>query len=369
MAVIGCGDMEDAHQQVFAGLGDRITVIGTADVVLARAEHAAQALGAPRAVTDYTELLDDADACLIVTPHDLHYEMGMRCLRAGKHVLMEKPMAVSEEQCLDLIHAASTAERQLMTAYPMRFHPLVAHLRELVAAEAYGEVIQVSVYTEQHTEHPEGHWIRSAARLGGGQLFSHGCHYVDLLLWMLGEPVRGTHTGTRRGTPWMEWEGTSNAVIEFASGALGYHFGTWGARATRHGYAIHVHCEKGMLEADLTRGLLYAHHPWAGEARAAASPGGSPRPRARRGTHGGARRLQTPRRRTRPLRRLPGQRRQPAHRRPGQPARAPRDLAALRGRAARRGRRPARPRAERGMGPTGSGRPPAGVAQPAQIRW
>ncbi|WP_269474633.1 Gfo/Idh/MocA family protein [Phytohabitans flavus] len=263
---MGCGDMEDAHQQVFAGLGDRITVIGTADVVLARAEHAAQALGAPRAVTDYTELLDDADACLIVTPHDLHYEMGMRCLRAGKHVLMEKPMAVSEEQCLDLIHAASTAERQLMTAYPMRFHPLVAHLRELVAAEAYGEVIQVSVYTEQHTEHPEGHWIRSAARLGGGQLFSHGCHYVDLLLWMLGEPVRGTHTGTRRGTPWMEWEGTSNAVIEFASGALGYHFGTWGARATRHGYAIHVHCEKGMLEADLTRGLLYAHHPWAGEA-------------------------------------------------------------------------------------------------------
>lgn len=266
LAVIGCGDMEDAHRQVFAELGDRITVVGTADVVLERAQRAAATLGAPRAVTDYTELLDEADACLVVTPHDLHHEMGMTCLRAGKHVLMEKPMAVTEQQCVELINAARAAGRTLMTAYPMRFHPLVARLRELVVTEAYGEAFQVSIYTEQHTEHPEGHWIRSAARLGGGQLFSHGCHYVDLLLWMLGEPVRGTHTGTRRGTPWMEWEGTSNVAIEFAGGALGYHFGTWGARATRHGYAIHVHCTGGMIEADLTRGVLYAHHPWKGEA-------------------------------------------------------------------------------------------------------
>jgi predicted dehydrogenase len=266
LAIVGCGDMEDAHRQVFDELGDRIEIIGTADIELARARKAADALGARRAVTDYTELLDEADACLIVTPHDLHHEMGMRCLAAGKHVLMEKPMAVTEQQCLDLIRAAADADRTLMTAYPMRFHPIVARLRDLVAAEALGEVFQISIYTEQHTEHPEGHWIRSAARLGGGQFFSHGCHYVDLLLWMLGRPVRGTHLGTRRGTPWMEWEGTSNVTIEFEGGVLGYHFGTWGARATRHGYAIHVHCAGGMLEADLTRGVLYAHHPYDGEA-------------------------------------------------------------------------------------------------------
>jgi predicted dehydrogenase len=266
LAIIGCGDMEDAHRQVFDELGDRIEIIGTADIELARARQAAEALGAPRAVTDYAELLDEADACLIVTPHDLHHEMGMRCLAAGKHVLMEKPMAVTEQQCRELIRAASASGRTLMTAYPMRFHPVVTRLQERVAERAMGEVFQVSIYTEQHTEHPPGHWIRSAARLGGGQFFSHGCHYVDLLLWLLGRPVRGTHLGTRRGTPWMEQEGTSNATIEFAGGAIGYHFGTWGARATRHGYAIHVHAEKGMLEADLTRGVLYAHHPWQGEA-------------------------------------------------------------------------------------------------------
>jgi predicted dehydrogenase len=95
--------------------------------------------------------------------------------------------------------------------------------------------------------------------LGGGQLFSHGCHYIDLLLWFLGRPLRGVHLGTNFGTPWMEREGTSNVTIEFEGGALGYHMGTWGAKGTRHGYNIQAHCREVMLEADITAGKLYAH--------------------------------------------------------------------------------------------------------------
>jgi predicted dehydrogenase len=261
LAIIGCGDMEDAHRHVFADLAGRVQVVGTADLELDRARGAAAALGAGRAVSDYRDLLDDVDACLVVTPHDVHHEIGVTCLRAGKHVLMEKPLAISEAECLDLIRTARRHDRVLMTAYPMRFHPLVAGLKQLVDERPLGAPFQVSIWTEQHTEPPEGHWIRSAARLGGGQLLSHGCHYVDLLLWLLGRPVRGTHLGTRLGTPWMEREGTSNVVMEFEGGAMGYHFGTWGARATRHGYAMHVHCERGMLEADLTRGTLSVHRP------------------------------------------------------------------------------------------------------------
>ena len=86
-----------------------------------------------------------------------------------------------------------------------------------------------------------------------------GCHYIDILLWMLGRPVRGSHYGTNLCTPWMEKEGTSNATIEFESGALGYHFGTWGAKGTRLGYAFHAHCEEGMLELALGPGQLIVH--------------------------------------------------------------------------------------------------------------
>ena len=146
-----------------------------------------------------------------------------------------------------------------MVAYCMRFHPLVAKMKELIDARTYGEVFQLSIWTEQLTHPAEGHWARAAATVGGGQFFSHGCPYVALLLWMLGRPVRGSHYGTNLCTPWMEKEGTSNATIEFESGALGYHFGTWGARGTRLGYSFHAHCEEGMIELALKPGQLIAH--------------------------------------------------------------------------------------------------------------
>lgn len=251
--------MAGTHARGFDELADRVIPTAAADVVPERAHAVAEAIGGVRAVADYRDLLADVDAVLIALPHHLHHAVAMECLAAGKHVLLEKPMANSEQECLELIQASERANRVLMIAYCMRYHPLVARMRELLAQTAYGEVFQVSIWTEQHTHYPDGHWARSAATLGGGQLFSHGCHYIDILLWYLGRPIRGTHTGTNLGTPWMEWEGTSNVVIEFEGGRLGYHFGTWGARGTRLGYSIHAHCGEGMLEAHFPSGELIAH--------------------------------------------------------------------------------------------------------------
>jgi predicted dehydrogenase len=251
--------MGGSHLRSYDPLRDRLHIVATADTIVERAEEAAQAVGAQVAVADYHDLLDGVDAVLIALPHHLHYEVGLECLRAGKHVLMEKPLALDEAQCLDLIHTARACGRVLMVAYCMRYHPLSVRMKELIEHRAYGDVFQISIWTEQHTQYPPGHWAMSAATLGGGQLFSHGCHYIDLLLWFLGRPVRGVHLGTHYGTPWMEREGTSNVVLEFEGGALGYHMGTWGARGTRHGYNFQAHCTEGMIEADITGGKLYVH--------------------------------------------------------------------------------------------------------------
>jgi len=259
LGLIGCGGMAGAHVRGLGLLQDRLVVTATADVVLERAERSAQAVGAALVTTDYRETLDHVDAVLVALPHHLHHEIGMACLQAGAHVLMEKPLALDERQCLALIHTARACERTLMVAYCMRYHPLVVRLKELLDQRVYGDVYQISIWTEQHTQYPPDHWASSAATLGGGQLFSHGCHYIDLLLWFLGRPMRGVHVGTKTGTPWMEREGTSNVTIEFESGALGYHMGTWGAKGTRHGYNIQAHCTEGMLEADITADKLYAH--------------------------------------------------------------------------------------------------------------
>ena len=259
LGIIGCGGMSRSHA---ANLGnvDRVRVTATVDVDADRAQAAAEAFGGGvRAATDYRDVLDDIDAALLVLPHHLHHPVGLDCLQAGKHVLMEKPLANTEQECLDLIEAADKAQRVLMVAYVMRFHPLLLKLKDLLDQKTFGECFQMSIWTEQFTKYPPGHWTRSAKTIGGGQLFSHGCHYIDLLLWYLGAPIEGTHVGTNFGTPWMEREGTSNVSLKFANGATAYHFGTWGARGTRLGYAIHAHCTDGMLEVDFRRGQIVFH--------------------------------------------------------------------------------------------------------------
>ncbi|MHC4718526.1 MAG: Gfo/Idh/MocA family protein, partial [Planctomycetota bacterium] len=258
LGVIGCGGMSGSHLRHYGDLlGSRMTIAATADIDPTKARKAAEVTGAERAVTDYREMLDRVDAVLISLPHNLHHAVGMECIQAGKHVLMEKPLAVSEAECLDLIHAAADGGRVLMTAYCMRYHPLIVKFKELLDAKAYGEVFQVSIWTEQHTERPG--WYRTREGLGGGQFFSHGCHYVDLLLWFLGRPVRGHHLGTNFGTPWMEAEGTSNVAMAFEGGPLAYHFGTWGAKGSRLKYSFHAHCTGGMLEVRFKEGKLLAH--------------------------------------------------------------------------------------------------------------
>ncbi|NPV09087.1 MAG: Gfo/Idh/MocA family oxidoreductase [Anaerolineae bacterium] len=260
LGLIGCGGMAKAHVQRFDRVRDRMDLVAAVDIDEGKARAVAEHFEGAVAVTDYRKILDEVDAVLIVLPHHLHYPVGMECLEAGKHVLLEKPMANSERECLDLIEASERNQRTLMIAYCMRYHPLVVRMKQLLDGRVFGDVFQVSIWTEQLTQYWPGHWALSAKTLGGGQLFSHGCHYIDILLWYLGRPIQGTHLGTNFGTPWMEKEGTSNVCIEFEGGRLGYHFGTWGARGTRLGYSFHAHCTDGLLEADITHGKLTFIH-------------------------------------------------------------------------------------------------------------
>jgi predicted dehydrogenase len=244
----------------FHTLGDRVELTAAVDLVREKAQAVTDQFPGARVATDFHEVLDEVDAVLLALPHHLHFSVAQACLEAGKHVLLEKPMANYEVACKELIQTAAAKDRVLMIAYCMRFHPLVVQMKALLDEKKYGEVFQVSIWTEQLTRYPPDHWASSKERLGGGQLFSHGCHYIDLLLWFLGRPLKGIHMGTNLGTPWMEREGTSNVTMGFERGRLGYHFGTWGARGSRLRYAIHAHCTEGMIEADVTGNKLVHIH-------------------------------------------------------------------------------------------------------------
>ena len=106
LGIIGCGIMGSNHQAVFDALKGTIEVTATVDIDIEKANSAKEILNAEFATTDYREIWPYVDAVLIATPHDLHHEQGMAAFAEGKHVLMEKPMAISEAECIDLINAS-----------------------------------------------------------------------------------------------------------------------------------------------------------------------------------------------------------------------------------------------------------------------
>ncbi len=262
LGVIGCGGIvSGAHivgikTEMEAG---RLEVTATCDIIRERAENAAKIWGATHVTEDWTTMVGLVDAVLIALPHDLHHPCGMFFLDHGVDILMEKPLAVNEQQCIDLIEKSHEVNKVLMVAYPLRYTPEFLFIKKLLEEKKYGELFQVSMWTEQNTHPAEGEWGNTKKGLGGGQFFSHGCHYIDLLMWMLGKPKRGIHFGNRKGTPWMEGEGTSECIMEFENDVMAYHGGTWGAAGTRLGYSFHFHCTEGMIEYDMFDGKIFAH--------------------------------------------------------------------------------------------------------------
>jgi predicted dehydrogenase len=160
IGIIGCGGMAKTHAGRFEAISDQIEVTAVVDLDIGKAEAVAELLpNNPMVTRDYREALDVTDAMLVVLPHHLHKEVTVECLNAGKHVLCEKPLANSEEECLEMMEAAKRNERVLMVAYCMRFHPLVLKMKEYLDSKTFGECFQLSIWTEQHTERSLDSWI------------------------------------------------------------------------------------------------------------------------------------------------------------------------------------------------------------------
>lgn len=197
IGLVGCGSMMSQHMKGVSQVKNA-KIVAVCDIIREHAEDVAKVLDNPFITTDWKELTDKVDAVLIALPHDLHYECGVYFARNKKHVLMEKPLCNTEEECRNLIDICKEEGVVLMCAYPVPHYPAIRKLKELIDSGEYGKIMQMSVWTEQLTKYDETDWF-CTARLGGGQFFSHGCHYIDLMLRFLGKPVKGFHVGTRVG--------------------------------------------------------------------------------------------------------------------------------------------------------------------------
>lgn len=231
VAGIGVGGIFRAHAQGYAALSDLFSLVAVCDVNEAAAKRVADEHGVKKVYTSVDDLLEDGDfdAVDICLPHDLHAQVAIAAAEAGKHVLVEKPMALSLEEADAMIAAAGKNDVKLMCAFCERYDPQYVKIKELVESGAIGQVICARADHNQNVRIPEGHWIRQKARLGGGAVFSAGCHRIDLLHWIVGEVAAVSCFGIF----WperMEGEVAGTVNLQYVNGAIGTMMINWMAQ-------------------------------------------------------------------------------------------------------------------------------------------
>jgi predicted dehydrogenase len=224
VALLGCGWIQDFHARAVKACGGDVVAVANH-----REESAAvfaDRHGISRVTTDWEALASDpeVDAAVVATPNALHAPQAIALLAAGKHVLVEKPMAVSVADCDAMIAASRTSGASLMVAHCWRFHDDVRAMRDRIAAGELGEVVKTRGYGVHAGWGPSG-WFAQRALAGGGALPDMGVHAIDTARFLLGDPeptrvcaVIGTRYGVYDvdddGILLISWSNGTNSLVE-----------------------------------------------------------------------------------------------------------------------------------------------------------
>jgi len=201
LGVIGCGGFGLFALQHFTQVPG-VKLVGMAGTHRPAALAAAARFGVEN-IDDVGGLLrrDDVDVVYIATPPFLHYSQAMAALEFGKHVIVEKPLALTAGQVAELIAVARQRDRLLVANLMQRYNPLFDAVCRLVESRVLGEVLRGSFENYASDENlPAGHWFWDRGK-SGGIFVEHGVHYFDLFAGWLGPGrVEAAQVGTRPGT-------------------------------------------------------------------------------------------------------------------------------------------------------------------------
>ena len=215
--------------------------------------------GFAAAATDATNAITagDTDAVVIATRHDSHAGLVVEALNARKHVFVEKPLATTRSQLDDIVaaHGAAVASGfrpVVMVGFNRRFAPQVVRMRELLAATAEPKVF---VMTVNAGEIPPEHWTQNDIQ-GGGRIIGEGCHFVDLLRFLAGAPIRKTHAVRMGEAPGVAIrDDKATITLEFGDGSFGtVHYLANGHRSLPK-ERLEVFCRGAVLQLDNFRRL------------------------------------------------------------------------------------------------------------------
>jgi predicted dehydrogenase len=250
LGIISCGKVSwERHYPALRRLPD-FKVQAVCDVDSARNSRIASLFGARQALADFHELLHqgDIDAVAVLTPTGAHAEAGIAVLDAGKHLFMEKPLALTLEEASMLIQAQRRSGRVAQVCFNLRWHRLVRQAKAAIEGGLLGRVKAIrSVYTHDRTGVDAPAWHRKLA-LGGGVGFNEGVHHYDLWRYLLGREVQQVHSLSLPSDVYEDETCVTSATLDggvLASGVMSF--------LTGPNSEVEVFGEKGRLLISLYR--------------------------------------------------------------------------------------------------------------------
>ena len=256
IGVIGCGSIAKHRHLPEYAANKQIKIVAVCDIVKTRADETAVLYGA-KAYESYEELLqnNEVDAVSVCTPNYLHAPISIAALKAGKHVLCEKPMATSRADAEEMIETASTSGKKLMIAHNQRFVPSHAKAREILASGEIGKVY--SFRTAFGHPGPEGwsvdgkeSWFFEKDKAFIGAMGDLGVHKTDLIRYLLNEEI--VEVGSFVETSAKEFatvDDNAVCILKSESGIIGTLAASWAYTASEDNSTI-IYAEKAILRLE-----------------------------------------------------------------------------------------------------------------------
>lgn len=232
VAVVGCGIGRSHIVEGYLPNADKFKVLALCDLDPERLEKTGDEFGVERRITNYDDLLamDDIDVIDVCTPPGVHYSMVMSALRAGKHVVCEKPLVGSLRQVDEVMEAEKSARGKLMPVFQYRFGDGIEQAKKIIDSGIAGKPFVGTVETMWRREAPyyavpwRGKWKTEL----GGVLMGHAIHPHDIFTYLMGDISRVFGRVATRVNP-IEVEDTISASLEMKSGALASFTATLGS--------------------------------------------------------------------------------------------------------------------------------------------
>lgn len=220
-AIIGCGRIAQRHAEHIHKLGKLVAVC---DIIPEKARTLAEKYSAVACDLDQLlKMTKEIDVVSVCSPNGLHAEHTIKALRSGFHVLCEKPMALTVQDCGEMINAAERANKRLFIVKQNRFNPPVAAVKKVIDEGRLGKIYsaQLSCFWNRNEEYYRNSW-KGTKLLDGGTLYTQFSHFIDLLYWIVGDvkEVQG-YVGNFDHRDIIEFEDTGVVSLRFYNGAIG----------------------------------------------------------------------------------------------------------------------------------------------------